>query len=60
MVKAATVVDHIIPHQGDMTLFWDADSNWQSLCKTCHDRKTATEDGGFGRARSGSPIVKSN
>ena len=46
--EAATVVDHIIPHRGDNTLFWDRD-NWQSLCKRCHDVKTATEDGGFGR-----------
>lgn len=36
----ATVVDHIIPHRGNKGLFWDAD-NWQSLCKQCHDRKTA-------------------
>lgn len=35
-VEPATVVDHIIPHRGDMTLFWDS-SNWQSLCKVCHD-----------------------
>lgn len=33
----ATVVDHIIPHRGDMTLFWDK-SNWQALCRPCHDR----------------------
>ena len=42
------VVDHIIPHKGDKVLFWDR-SNWQPLCKTCHDTKTAREDGGFGR-----------
>ena len=36
----ATVVDHIIPHRGDMSLFWDQE-NWQPLCKRCHDRKTA-------------------
>ena len=41
--KAATVVDHIIPHRGDMNLFWD-DDNWQALCKRCHDKKTASED----------------
>jgi len=35
----ATLVDHIIPHRGDMTRFWDV-SNWQGLCKTCHDIKT--------------------
>lgn len=39
----ATVVDHIIPHRGDNKLFWDK-SNWQSLCKRCHDKKTMTED----------------
>jgi len=35
-VVAASVVDHIKPHKGDMTLFWDK-TNWQSLCKFCHD-----------------------
>jgi 5-methylcytosine-specific restriction protein A len=38
----ANVVDHIIPHRGDKKLFWDKD-NWQSLCKSCHDKKTANE-----------------
>jgi 5-methylcytosine-specific restriction enzyme A len=46
----ATVVDHRVPHRGDMTLFWDS-TNWQALSKRCHDRKTAREDGGFGNAR---------
>lgn len=44
---AASVVDHIVPHKGDMTIFWDR-SNWQSLCDSCHSVKTAKEDGGFG------------
>ena len=35
----ATVVDHVIPHKGNQTVFWD-ESNWQALCKPCHDRKT--------------------
>lgn len=38
----ATVVDHIRPHRGDWGLFTDPD-NLQSLCKSCHDRKTARE-----------------
>jgi 5-methylcytosine-specific restriction protein A len=38
----ATEVDHIIPHKGDMKLFWDSD-NWQGLCKSCHSKKTAKE-----------------
>jgi 5-methylcytosine-specific restriction endonuclease McrA len=53
-ITAAKVVDHITPHKNDQALFWDTAGNWQALCKTCHDRKTATEDGGFGRA----PVVK--
>jgi 5-methylcytosine-specific restriction protein A len=36
---AATVVDHITPHRGNQLLFWDV-SNWQPLCKPCHDLKT--------------------
>ena len=39
----ATVVDHITPHRGDQKLFWDR-SNWRSLCKQCHDKKTRAED----------------
>jgi 5-methylcytosine-specific restriction protein A len=46
----AEVVDHIVPHRGDMKLFWDP-NNWQGLTKADHDRKTALEDGGFGNAR---------
>lgn len=43
----ATIVDHITPHKGNQTLFWNK-YNWQPLCKRHHDIKTATEDGGFG------------
>ncbi|WP_433738985.1 HNH endonuclease [Pseudomonas putida] len=49
LVVVATDVDHIEPHRGDMSLFWDR-TNWQSLCHPCHSVKTAGEDGGFGNA----------
>ena len=39
---AANVVDHIIPHRGDKKLFNDQ-TNWQALCETCHNRKSASE-----------------
>ena len=39
----ATVVDHIIPHQGDQRLFWDTE-NWQSLCKLHHDSAKKREE----------------
>jgi 5-methylcytosine-specific restriction enzyme A len=32
----ATVVDHIVPHQGDQARFWQQD-NWQPSCKWHHD-----------------------
>lgn len=35
-------VDHIIPHRGDMQLFTDP-GNLQSLCHSCHSKKTAAE-----------------
>ncbi len=46
----ATVVDHIKPHRGDMALFWDSE-NWQGLCGMHHNRKTNSEDGGYGNRR---------
>ena len=48
VVVLASETDHIIPHKGDMRLFWDR-KNWQGLCHDCHSYKTALEDGGFGR-----------
>ena len=39
----ATDVDHIIPHRGDRTLFWDQ-GNWQALCHRHHSIKTRRED----------------
>jgi 5-methylcytosine-specific restriction protein A len=38
----ATEVDHVRAHRGDPALFFD-DRNLQSLCKSHHSRKTATE-----------------
>ena len=44
----ATEVDHM---DGDNTN--DATRNLRSLCKRCHSRKTATQDGGFGNVFAG-------
>ena len=51
-VSAANTVDHVTPHRGDPERFWDQDG-WQPLCASCHSRKTAAEDGGFGNRRIG-------
>ena len=50
-VVLATDVDHIRPHKGDIDLLYD-ETNLQSLCKSCHSRKTAREDGGFGNKKT--------
>lgn len=44
----ATVIDHL---NGQGRAGVDAFKEWncQPMCATCHNRKTATEDGGFGR-----------
>jgi len=44
--QPATVVDHKVPHRGNEELFWD-ESNWQSLCTKCHNRKTMKEKRGI-------------
>ena len=38
----ATDVDHIVDHKGNWALFTDR-SNLQSLCHSCHSRKTARD-----------------
>jgi 5-methylcytosine-specific restriction protein A len=43
----ATVVDHREAHNGNDRLMYDWD-NLRSMTKQCHDRKTASVDGGFG------------
>ena len=46
-IQASEVTDHIVPHKGDMALFWDR-TQWQALCWRCHSSKTAREDGRWG------------
>lgn len=40
-------VDHIVAHRGDERLRMDP-NNLQTLCHSCHSRKTAKHDRGFG------------
>lgn len=41
----AKIVDHITPHKGDQSLFWD-EGNWQPLCRRCHDSIKRSEERG--------------
>jgi 5-methylcytosine-specific restriction protein A len=40
--RLANEVDHVVPHRGDLDRFWD-EGNWQSMCRSCHSRKTRDE-----------------
>lgn len=40
-VSAAQLTDHIVPHKGSETVFWDH-GNWQALCHRCHNEIKAT------------------
>lgn len=44
--KRAVHVDHVVPKRRGGTDAW---SNLQPLCASCHSRKTAVEDGRWGR-----------
>lgn len=44
-IVPATEVDHIVPKREGGS---DDDDNLQALCKVCHSRKTAQEDGRWG------------
>ncbi|CUR73972.1 HNH endonuclease [Achromobacter xylosoxidans] len=50
LVVAATVVDHIIPHEGDQSLFWNR-SNWQGLCASCHSGTKQRQEAAEARGR---------
>ena len=39
---AATVVDHVNPHRGDMTAFWRGP--FQALCASCHSSTKQHEE----------------
>ncbi len=56
--RRADLVDHKVPHRGDMALFWDR-GNWQAMAFGCHSAKTAAEDGGFGNPRRAGAGAKS-
>lgn len=51
-VEAATVVDHVQPHEGDERLFWSP-ANHQALCKAHHDGAKQREDASRRRGAAG-------
>jgi 5-methylcytosine-specific restriction protein A len=36
MTEPSTLTDHVIPHKGDMTIFWNS-AMWQPACDWHHD-----------------------
>ena len=45
---AATVLDHIVDHDGDYERFWKPD-NHQAMCSTCHNKKTGLSGKSWGK-----------
>lgn len=39
ILEPSTDVDHVVPHRGDLSLFWSR-QNLAGLCHACHSRKT--------------------
>lgn len=48
--KPSRIADHIIPHHGAITLFWD-ENNLQPMCWSCHSRKTFRENDNFNHSK---------
>ena len=44
VIMPSAELDHIVP-LADGGPLWDA-ANWQALCETCHEKKTAIENTG--------------
>lgn len=49
------VIDHIIPHRGDLALFWDA-GNLQAVAKAWHDSEKQRQEHAEARRGGGSKV----
>lgn len=56
-VEPATVLDHVKPHRGAMSLFW-LPENWQPLSERAHGLKTIRENGLAKCEEHGAAIVE--
>lgn len=43
IVTAATVVNHVVPHKGNLQRFFDQ-GNWEAICAPHHDRDAQSEE----------------
>ena len=50
VVEAATIVDHVVPHRGDMEAFWN-ESGWQACCAWHHDVVKQRLEAQYGQGR---------
>lgn len=50
--KKATIADHIVPHRGNIELFYD-ENNLQPMCWSCHSAKTLRENNFFHKGEGG-------
>jgi 5-methylcytosine-specific restriction protein A len=43
LIVASQHTDHVVPHNGDLRLFWDRE-NWAGRCASCHSAKTRADE----------------
>jgi 5-methylcytosine-specific restriction endonuclease McrA len=43
VIRSGYIADHVKPHRGDRSLFFD-ENNLQCLCKACHDKAKQAEE----------------
>ncbi|MCX5478464.1 HNH endonuclease [Kaistia geumhonensis] len=55
-IEPATVVDHVVPHDGDTARFWDTE-RWQGCCKWHHDVVKQRLEDRWRRGEVGAPAL---
>lgn len=55
--EAAILTDHVIPHHGEVALFWDRD-NWQAACGFCHNAVKQRLELMYGRGEIGAAALR--
>ena len=57
MIRAAELVDHVVPHKGDEALFWEP-SNWQSLCQWCDKHIKRVLEHSYSKGKVSAELLK--
>jgi 5-methylcytosine-specific restriction enzyme A len=59
IVEPASMVDHVVPHKGNMNVFWNS-IDWQSLCDWCHKAIKASVEYSWINGKAGQASLRLN